>query len=91
MANDLQLKGSSIEFLTSGGLNIRHFEFYVADETAVEVQRLMLQEVKIFYNVAVAEGDGDDIEVSADDSLTNDTAAAANEDVSTNTKGDIDY
>ncbi|KAK0512541.1 hypothetical protein JMJ35_004558 [Cladonia borealis] len=88
VVDDLQLKGPSIEFLRSGGLDIRHFDFHVADETAVEVQRLVLREVKVAYNVAVTEGDWDDKCVGGDGSLADGSPNAANGDVSTTSIGD---
>ena len=51
VVDDLQLKGSSIAFATSKGLDLRHFDFHVQDETTIEVRRLVLRELEVVYNV----------------------------------------
>ncbi|KXH24922.1 hypothetical protein CSIM01_09977 [Colletotrichum simmondsii] len=66
IVDDLQFKKSTIEFFTSGGLGVRHFDFHVADDTVVLVQRLALQEVKVVYDVAAAEDDVSDTELHED-------------------------
>lgn len=52
--DDLQLRVSNVEFFTEDGLDIRHLELHVKDDTPIEVQRFVLQEVRVVYDVSEA-------------------------------------
>lgn len=47
---ELQLKAAGIKFTTDPSSGIHHFDFHVADETTMEVRRLILRELKIVYD-----------------------------------------
>lgn len=52
--DDLELHGSRIDFATSKELALRHCDFYVAKRTTIAVEKLLLREVKLVYDVREA-------------------------------------
>ncbi|OAA54559.1 hypothetical protein SPI_08805 [Niveomyces insectorum RCEF 264] len=59
VARNLQLMHSSIQFSTKDGLDVRHVDFHVADETTLEVQQIVLREVNVVYDVTELEASDD--------------------------------